>query len=112
MLVPYMYFKQSVGFCIFDFCCRFNVVKMGDLCLHNFICSSIVAEMEFICKSTFYLGYGKCLKYLNRVMLTDHVTWDESSKIFPYVIPCFIKNIQELGLKWVDVVRFMNDSYL
>ena len=65
LLVPYIYFKSGMGFCVFDFCCHSNIASIYGVVeghvIHSLICLN---NKEYVNKSTFHLGYGKCFKDL------------------------------------------------
>lgn len=115
VLVLYIYFKISVGFCVSDFCCQLNVVNMGGFESEIVRLSIVVNKEQYVCRSTFHLGYESCFKYLGHVkmiMLSNHRSLSQMSMVFPYALPCFKKRVVVLQLKWGDIVRSMNDTYL
>ena len=106
-----------MGFCIYDFCCRSNIIERpGEYYNGNYIKSSIVVnENEYIHKSTFHLGYGKCFNNLsikNAIPLGEHSSWMNISCVTPYCIPCLRKKVKEFNLEWFDGLRAMNNKFL
>ena len=117
MLVPYIYFKTGVGFCVFDFCCLSNIASIHGIIREEHIVRSSIHlnKKEYVHRSTFHLGYGKCFKdlgYPKILTLSGHKSWVQMSSVFPYALPCFKKKVICLGLRWGDVLRSMNDCYL
>ena len=117
MLVPYIFYKMTMGFCIYDFCCCSNIIEHpGEYYRRNYIKSSIVVnENEYIHKSTFHLGYAKCFNNLsikNAIPFGEHSNWMIISSVTPYCIPCLREKVKEFNLEWFVILRATNNKFL
>ena len=46
------------------------------------------------------------------IIFSDHSEWMGISAVTPYSFPCLREMVEELNLKWFDILRAMNDKFL